>query len=51
VRRRCASASKACSKRTAGWRQQNAELREELAVAYGHQREARSASPTADHAG
>jgi hypothetical protein len=32
-------------------RQQNAELREELALAYGHQREARSAPLTADHAG
>jgi hypothetical protein len=27
-------------------RQENAELREELALAFGHQREARSASPT-----
>jgi hypothetical protein len=32
-------------------RAENAELREELALAYGHQREARTAPPTADHAG
>jgi regulator of replication initiation timing len=32
-------------------RQENAKLREELALAYGHQREARTAPPTADHAG
>lgn len=32
-------------------RQENAELREELALAYGHQREAPTASPAADHAG